>query len=123
LQYPTLPLRSETTGRAGRARRTKMHPPAPNLTETSHEREALLWQEARDSRLTRWGRAIARAVLVCAAAMFAVLPFVPSGGTIGWVGTYLLPVGAILGAVVAVLALLMWALDGLPSPPYRGRLQ
>ncbi len=96
-------------------------------TETSHEREALLWQEARGSRVTRWGRAIARAVLVCAAAIFAVLPFVPSGGTIiGWVGTFLLPVGVILGVVVAVLALLallMWALDRLPSSPYRGRLQ
>ncbi len=101
-----------------------MYPPTPNPTETSHEREALLWQEARGSRVTRWGRAIARAVLVCAAAIFAVLPFVPSGGTmIGWVGSYLLPVGVILGVVVVVLALLMWALDRLPSSPYRGRLQ
>ena len=104
-----------------------MHPPTPDPTHTSlgmsNEREALLWQEARGSRLTRWGRAIARVVLVCAAAIFAVLPFVPSGGTIGWVGTYLLPVGVILGVVVAVLALLMWALDRLPSSPYRGRLQ
>ena len=104
-----------------------MHPPTPNPTHTSlgmsNEREALLWQEARHSRVTRWGRAIARAVLACAAAIFAVLLFVPSGGTIGWVGTYLLPVGVILGVVVAVLALLMWALDRLPSSPYRGRLQ
>jgi protein-S-isoprenylcysteine O-methyltransferase Ste14 len=100
-----------------------MYPPTPNPTETSHEREALLWQEARGSRVTRWGRAIARAVLVCAAAIFAVLPFVPSGGTIGWVGTYLLPVGVILGVVVAVLALLTWALDRLPSSPYRGLWQ
>ena len=104
-----------------------MHPPTPNPTHTSlgmsNEREALLEQEARDCRVTRWGRAIARAVLVCAAAIFAVLLFVPLGGTIGWVGTYLLPVGVILGVVVAVLALLMWALDRLPSSPYRGRLQ
>ena len=104
-----------------------MHPPTPNPTHTSlgmsNERETLLWQEARHSRLTRWGRAIARAVLVCAAAIFAVLPFVPSGGTIGWVGTYLLPVGVILGVVVAVLALLTWALDRLPSSPYRGLWQ
>ena len=61
--------------------------------------------------------------MVCAAAIFAVSPFVPSVGTIGWVGTYLLPVGVILGVVVAVLALLMWALDRLPGSPYRGRLQ
>ncbi len=103
-----------------------MHPPTPNPTHTSlgmsNEREALLEQEARDSRVTRWGRAIARAV-VCAVAIFAVLLFVPSGGTIGWVGTYLLPVGVIFGVVVAVLALLMWALGRLPSTPYRGRLQ
>jgi peptidoglycan/LPS O-acetylase OafA/YrhL len=89
----------------------------------SNEREALLGQEARNSRVTRWGRAIARAVLVCAVAILAVLLFVPSGGTIGWVGTYLLPVGVILGVVVAVLALLMWALDRLPSSPYRGLWQ
>ena len=104
-----------------------MHPPTPNPTHTSlgmsNEREALLWQEARGSRVTRWGRASARAVLVCAAAIFAVSPFVPSGETIGWVGTYLLPVGVIFGVVVAVLALLMWALDRLPGSPYRGRLQ
>ena len=104
-----------------------MHPPTPNPTETSlgmtNEREALLEQEARDSRVTRWGRAIASAVLVCAVAMFAVLLFVPSGGTIGWVGTYLLPVGVILGVVIVVLALLMWALDRLPSSPYRDRWQ
>ena len=104
-----------------------MHPPTPNPTHTSlgmsNEREALLWQEARDSRATRWGRAIARLTLVCAVAIFAVLPFVPSDGTIGGVGTYLLPVGVILGVVVAVLALLMWAVDRLPSSPYRDRWQ
>ncbi len=105
-----------------------MHPPTPNPTHTSlgmsNEREALLGQEARKSRVTRWGRAIARAVLVCAVAIFAVfLLFVPSGETIGWVGTYLLPVGAILGVVIVVLALLMWALERLPGSPYRDRWQ
>ena len=100
-----------------------MYPPTPNPTETSHEREALLWQEARGSRVTRWGRAIARVTVVFSFVVLAVFLFVPSGGTIGWVGTYLLPVGVILGVVVAVLALLMWALDRPPSTPYRGRLQ
>ncbi len=100
-----------------------MHPPTPNPTETSlglfNERAALLEQEARNSRVTRWGRAIARGVLVCSVVMLAVLLFVRSGGTIGWVGNYLLPVGVIFGVVVAVLALLTWALDRLPTSPYR----
>jgi ABC-type nickel/cobalt efflux system permease component RcnA len=100
-----------------------MHPPTPNPTETSHEREALLWQEARNSRVTQWGRAITRVALVCSVAIFAVVLFVRLGGTIGWVGTYFFPMGVILGMVVAVLALLMWALDRLPSSPYRDRWQ
>ena len=104
-----------------------MHPPTPNPTHTSigmsNEREDLLGREASNSRVTRWGRAIARVALVCSVAIFAVLLFVRSGGTIGWVGTYLLPMGVILGVVVAVLALLMWALDRLPSSPYRDRWQ
>jgi hypothetical protein len=68
-----------------------MRPTTPYPTETSlgtfDEREAFLWQEARNSRVTRWGRAIARAALVCSVAIFAVLLFVRSGGTIAWVGT------------------------------------
>jgi peptidoglycan/LPS O-acetylase OafA/YrhL len=100
-----------------------MHPPTPNPTETFNEREALLRQEARNSRVTGWGRAIARVTLVCSAAILAVLLFVRSGGTLGGVGTYVLPVVMMLGVVVVVLALLMWTLDRLPTSPYRDRWQ
>ena len=41
------------------------------------------------------------------------------GRTIGWIVTYFIPVGVILGVVIAVLALLVWALKKLPTPPYR----
>ncbi len=100
-----------------------MSPPTPNPAEMSHEREALLWQEARGSRVTRWGRASARVAVVFSVLVLAVLLFGPPSGASGWIGTYLLPVGAMLVAVVAALALLMWALDRLPSSPYRGWLQ
>lgn len=42
---------------------------------------------------------------------------------VGWVGAYLLPVAVILGVVIAAVALLMWALDRLPTPPSRDRWQ
>ena len=41
------------------------------------------------------------------------------GRAIGWIVTYFIPVGVILGVVIAVLALLVWALKKLPTPPYR----
>ena len=44
---------------------------------------------------------------------------VGSGRAIGWIVTYFIPVGVILGVVIAVLALLVWALKKLPTPPYR----
>ena len=104
-----------------------MRPPTPNPTETSlgvfNEREDLLEQVARKSRVARWVRAIARVAVVFSFVVLAVLLFGPPSGTIGWIGTYLLPVGAMLGAVVAALALLMWALDRLPTSPYRDRWQ
>jgi protein-S-isoprenylcysteine O-methyltransferase Ste14 len=104
-----------------------MRPPTPKPTETSlgmfNEREELLEQVARKGRLARWGRASARVAVVFSVVVLAVLLFGPPSGTIGWIGTYLLPVGAMLGAVVAALALLMWALDRLPASPYRDRWQ
>jgi protein-S-isoprenylcysteine O-methyltransferase Ste14 len=100
-----------------------MRPPTPNPTETSlgmfNEREDLLEQVARKSHVARWGRAIARVAVVFSVVVLAVLLFGPPSGAIGWIGTYLLPVGAMLGAVVVALALLMWALDRLPTSPYR----
>src|SRR4028119_2339842 len=70
-----------TTGRARRARRPKMHPPTPNPTETSlgmlNEREDLLEQVARKSRVARWGRAIARVTVVFSVLVLAVFLFGP----------------------------------------------
>src|SRR3712207_5885620 len=99
LQYPTLPLRSETTGRAGRARRPKLHPPPPNPTHTSlgmsNERETLLGQEARNSRVTRWGRASARVVATILIVMFVLGP----SRALEWVVVYLIPTAVVLGVV------------------------
>ena len=73
--------------------------------------------------MARWGRAIARVAAVLSVAMLAVVFVVGPGETIGWFGTYLVPVGAMLGVVSAALALLVWALGRLPTPPYRDRWQ
>ena len=104
-----------------------MRSPTPNPTETSlgvfNEREDLLEQVARKSRVARWGRAIARVAVVFVVVVLAVFLFGSPSGAIGWIGTYLLPMGAMLGAVVVALALLMWALDRLPTSPYRDRWQ
>jgi hypothetical protein len=45
------------------------------------------------------------------------------GSAIGWVGTYLIPVAVITGAIIATLALLVWVVKRSPDPPYRDRLQ
>jgi hypothetical protein len=100
-----------------------MYPPTPNPTETSHEREALLWQEARGSRVTRWGRAIARAVLVLLVVGILAAIVVGLEGFVYWVGTFIIPVVVTLGVVIAVLALLVWVIERSPAPPFRDRLQ
>jgi hypothetical protein len=100
-----------------------MYPPTPNPTETSHEREALLWQEARGSRVTRWGRAIARAVLVLLVVGILAAIVVGLEGFGYWVGTFIIPVVVTLGVVITVLALLVWVIERSPAPPFRDRLQ
>jgi hypothetical protein len=45
------------------------------------------------------------------------------GAVMGWVGTYLVPVVVILAVVILVVALVMWAVERLPEPPSRDRLQ
>ena len=56
--------------------------------------------------------------------MCAVLAtIVGPGRAIEWVGTDLIPVAVVLCVVIAVLALLVWALKRLPDPPYRDRWQ
>jgi protein-S-isoprenylcysteine O-methyltransferase Ste14 len=62
--------------------------------------------------------------------MFVVLSmFVGGAATVGpgraidWVVAYLIPVVVVLCVVIAVLALLTWALKRLPASPYRDRWQ
>ena len=45
------------------------------------------------------------------------------GAVVGWVGTYLVPVVVIIAVAIYIVALLMWAVERLPEPPNRDRLQ
>lgn len=45
------------------------------------------------------------------------------GAVVRWVGNYLVPVVVILAVVILVVALVMWAVERLPEPPNRDRLQ
>jgi hypothetical protein len=45
------------------------------------------------------------------------------GAVVGWVGTYLVPVVVILVVAIYIVALVMWAVERLPEPPNRDRLQ
>ena len=45
------------------------------------------------------------------------------GAVVGWVGTYLVPVVVILAAAIYIVALVLWAIERLPDPPNRDRLQ
>jgi hypothetical protein len=40
------------------------------------------------------------------------------GAVVGWVGTYLVP-----AVMILAVALIMWAIERLPEPPNRDRLQ
>jgi hypothetical protein len=111
-----------------------MRPQTHNPTETylgsMYVREDLLRQEAHNSRvgrvahrLARWVRTMARIVFVLlVVGIPAAIAFGP-GAAIGWVGTYLMPVAVITGAIIATLALLVWVVKRSPDPPYRDRLQ
>ncbi len=104
-----------------------MRPQTHNPTETylgsMYVREDLLRQEAQNSRLARWVRTMARIVFVLlVVGIPAAIAFGP-GSAIGWVGTYLLPVAVITGAIIATLALLVWVVKRSPDSPYRDRLQ
>ena len=45
------------------------------------------------------------------------------GMVVGWVGTHLLPVVVIVAVVIYSVALGLWAIERLPVPPNRDRLQ
>ena len=82
-----------------------MHPPTPNPTHTtlgmSNEREALLRQEARNGRVTRWGRASARLV----AAILVVMLVLGPSRVLEWVVIYLIPTAVVLGVVAGTVVL------------------
>ena len=94
-----------------------------NPTETSlgasHQRDDFLGQEARNSRVARQVRTIARVVFVLLAMGIVAATVLGPGKAIYWVGNYLIPVGVITGLIIASLALLVWAVKRLPNPPYR----
>jgi protein-S-isoprenylcysteine O-methyltransferase Ste14 len=63
--------------------------------------------------------ALSTMLVVVFVVVLAAFVVVGPGRAIGWIVTYFIPVGVILGVVIAVLALLVWALKRLPTPPYR----
>jgi hypothetical protein len=67
----------------------------------SNEREALLGQEARNSRVTRWGRASARVVAAILIVMFVLGP----SRALEWVVVYLVPTAVVLGVVAGTVVL------------------
>ena len=91
-----------------------MSPKMPNPTETIlgtfNERGELLWQRTRADRSVRRVRATAR--VACVLLVLVLVPLVLAGpyGTIGWVGTYLVPAMVVFGLLVGTLVLLAWGI-------------
>ncbi len=85
-----------------------------NPTETSlgasHQRDDFLEQEARNSRVARRVRAIARVVFVLMVVGVVAAILVGPGIAIGWFGAYLFPVVAVLGVMFGAFGLLMWGI-------------
>ena len=83
-----------------------------NPTETSlgasHQRNDFLGQEARNSRVARRVRTIARLVFVLMVVGVVAAILVGPSIAIGWVGAYLFPVVAVLGVMLGAFGLLMW---------------
>ncbi len=100
-----------------------MHPPIPSSTETSlgasYIREDLLQREARSNHVARSVRTIAGIVFVLLVVSIPWAIAVGPGAAIGWLVTYLIPVAAITGAIIASLALSLWASKRLPGSPLR----
>ncbi len=94
-----------------------MRPPTPNPTETSlgmfSDREDLLEQVARKSRVARWGRAIARVAVVFSVVVLAALLFGPPSATIGWVVNDVIPVVVVVGVIFGVFGVAAWGLATL----------
>ena len=99
------------------------HNPTETSFGASREREEALGREANDVRVARLGKTIAKVAAVLAAAVLAALVVAEPDVAINWVATYLIPVGVVLAVVIAVLALLVWVIERLLTPPYRDRWQ
>jgi uncharacterized membrane protein len=93
-----------------------MHPPNHRPTEmylgTSDERRDLLRQQARNRR----SRAALYTMLVVVLLGILAAIFVGPGRAIDWLGTYLVPVAAILAMGVCVLVLLVRLINKIPFP-------
>ena len=91
-----------------------------NPTETSlgasHQRDDFLGQEARNSRVARRVRTIARVVFVLMVVGLVALLVVGPGKAIDWLGTYVFPVAVILAVGLYVLVLLVGLLLKIPFP-------
>ena len=89
-----------------------MHLTNLNPTETSlgasHQRDDFLGQEARNSRVARWVRTIARVAFVLMVVGVVAALLVGPSVAIGWVEAYLIPVVAVLGVMFGAFGLLMW---------------
>ena len=83
------------------------------------KKEVVLMRHANRTSANRRLLAALSTMLVVVFVVVLAAIVVGSGRAIGWIVTYLIPVGVILGVVIAVLALLVWALKRLPTPPYR----
>ena len=85
-----------------------------NPTETSlgasHQRDDFLGQEARNSRVARRVRTIARVAFVLLVVGILAAIDVGPGAAIGWVGAYLFPVMAVLGVMLGAFGLLLWGI-------------
>ena len=83
-----------------------------NPTETSlgasHQRNDFLGQEARNSRVARRVRMIAKVAFVLMVVGVVAAILVGPGMLIGWVGAYLFSVVAVLGLMFGAFGLLMW---------------
>ena len=100
-----------------------MRPQNLNPTETSlgasHRRDDFLWHEARNSRVVRRVRTIAKAAFVLMVVGIVAAIAVGPGRAIDWLVNDLMPVAVITGVIIAAFALLLYAFKRLPESPLR----
>ena len=92
---------------------------AGGATDRCVKKEVVLMRHANRTPADRRLLAALSTMLVVVFVVVLAAIVVGPSRAIGWIVTYLIPVVMILGVVIAVLALLVWALKKLPTPPYR----